>query len=235
MSRTKRERAFLMNMFGGVAAVTTYESTVLAMQSATLTEYWPLNELTGTTASDVKGGSNATYSNVTLNQIDGPGPGMGRAGLWNGSTSYAITPSLANPLAGTLSLWAKAADTTLTWRPIWTATAGRTYILYKMDTQEYYLRISSANINNDYEAMPDITLWNHWALTWKTNEVRGYLNGVAVWSVDTWAAGALAANVCYIGANDGTGSAGFKGYIQHVARWSSVLTPAQIAELAAPI
>lgn len=66
-------------------ATGTYQAKVLTLFEDDLIAYWPLNETSGTTANDVSGnGRHGTYSGVTLDQVDGPGETMGRAGLWDG-------------------------------------------------------------------------------------------------------------------------------------------------------
>lgn len=96
-----------------IARAGTYADKILALNPIA---YWKLDETSGTTAYDSSGNHyDGTYYGVTLDQIDGPGSTMGRAGLWDGINDYVNVFSA--PLASaidtdhyTVVLWFRAAS-----------------------------------------------------------------------------------------------------------------------------
>jgi hypothetical protein len=96
-------------------AVNTYEDKILTTFSDDLLAYWPLDETEGSVAADVSGnGHNGSYSGVTLDQLDGAGVTMGRAGLYDGINDVVTAHSFGNVLStlntGTASVWVRVAD-----------------------------------------------------------------------------------------------------------------------------
>lgn len=244
MSRTKRERAFLMNMVGGGAAAATYQSTIAVIPN--LIAYWPLNETSGTVANDVGGSAyHGTYVNATLNNTAGPGASMGNAPRFDGTGDYVSFP--ADFLAvttyrdtGSLSMWLK---------PV--AYAQYAFRLFETNQINILVRLVSGtrldcnrngadNVDKIAQINPGSTAdWFHLAMTWQiaANGLKAYFNGVVGATTATPSAagtGALSATGSVIGAASTTANF-YNGYIAHVALYSRVLTAPELTTLATAI
>src|SRR5262245_49840626 len=74
--------------------------------------FWRLNETSGTTAVDIKGGNNGTISGgVTLNQPGGTSDGD-KAMAFNGSTGTIVSSAMTIPAACTIEVWANTTAST---------------------------------------------------------------------------------------------------------------------------
>jgi hypothetical protein len=83
-----------------------YDQTILA--EPTLLNYWPMNETSGTTAFDLKGGANGTYagSGVTLGQNLGC---IGNGAIFDGTAGcMKATPTMPAPSGGFTVEWVAA-------------------------------------------------------------------------------------------------------------------------------
>jgi hypothetical protein len=226
---------------------TQYRAKVLALSPLA---YWPLDELSGSTADNAQGTAarDGSYSGVTLNSTAGPGA-LNRAGLWDGANDHCdiYSASLAgafNGDEGTLSVWFKVSAA-----GVWTDGTTRYFAYIGVDANNYvYMRKNSGNnaYRVEYKAggtakaiavVYSATSWTHLGLTWSaaTDEVKLYQNGTKTGatgsSLGTWA-GSPASTTTLIGAFNITPTSVMDGYLAHVALWSSALTGPQMASLA---
>ena len=212
--------------------------------------YWPLNEATGAVATDYSGnGYNGAYVTVTLGQT-GIGDGN-TCPLFDGTNDYVniYSAGLAGAFSGvtgTLMIWEKMFNV-----GVWTDGNTRYAVRLAVDTNNQ-ITINRTTTNNQnsclYEAnntqekrtkegLSD-TGWVHYAITWSktAEEVRVYYGGVqegvTMTTLGVWA-GALHSLSVIIGDGTTTLDNHWYGWLAHCAVWDSVLTPAQIADLAA--
>jgi hypothetical protein len=235
----------------GPVAYASYEAKLLARRSTGLIAYWPLDELSGTNADNAQGAArDGTYSGVALDNADGAGATMGRAGLWDGVNDLCniYTVSLRdafNGAEGTLSIWAKISAS-----GVWTdGTEDRIVTLTADGNNSIALRKTSGSntLNALYAAggtfeqisvgSQTSTGWMHLAITWSKadDQVKFYINGAQAGSTATTLgtfAGTLNAATTVIGASVTTPLLVWSGNLQHAAIWTTPLTLAQIQELA---
>ena len=217
--------------------------------------FWPLNELSGTTAIDATGhGYNGTLGATTK------APTIGQAGQF-GNTCYSFdggdlvniyTAGLAGAFSGakgTLAAWMKVYDST-----VWGTTPRKVVNLYVDDSN--YIDLRKNNQANQFvfsykaggtssgitATGQSNTGWMHVGLTWdktagETGEAKAYINGVQYGStavgLGTWA-GNLASAACAIGANDTTPNQPWYGWIQYVGLWDRALTATEMEILGQP-
>lgn len=210
--------------------------------------YWQLNEVSGTTIEDSSGnGYDGTYYGVTLNQIDGAGSTMGRAGLWDGLNDWADVfsaglASVYNSDKYTVILWFKAYDSA-----VWSGTAYKFIVSLRTETggstvsaqllknnAENQLLLTYANGNTFPTSAFSSTDWTFAAIVRDTssNNEKWYLNNT---EINSQAASAWTKTItrASIGAlNQAHAEYYFYGYIQHVAIFDTALSSDQIAYLA---
>lgn len=228
--------------------VLAYTNKVIALSPIA---YWPLAEPSGSTALDASGnGRNGSYTNVTLGQT---GIGDGRtAASFNGTTSFCniYSASLNGAFTGgenTIAFWAKG-----TTDAVWSDGINRQLFRLFVDASNFVRFIKGADnvLNASYVAggvsngigggTPGLTGWNHIAFTTSkvANQRKLFINGAQVGSTatvgGTWA-GNLSSTECAIGAANVTPVEVWNGVMAHAAVWSSALTPAQVASLAAVV
>jgi hypothetical protein len=235
----------------GAVGYASYEAQLLARMATGLIAYWPLDELSGTNADNAQGAArDGTYSGVALDNADGAGATMGRAGLWDGVNDLCniYTVSLRdafNGAEGTLSIWAKISAS-----GVWTdGTEDRIVTLTADGNNSIALRNTSGSntLNALYAAggtfeqisvgSQTSTGWMHLAITWSKadDQVKFYINGAQAGSTATTLgtfAGTLNAATTVIGASVTTPLLVWSGNLQHAAIWTTPLTLAQIQELA---
>ena len=240
------------SLFGGRKA--TYADKVLSYNPII---YFPMNETAGLTAVNLGTlgtAANGTYTGVTLNNAVGP-DGTNGAPFFDGANDYLDFFSAAFDAAfsgatGTAMVWFRVANA-----GVWTDGSTRLQMSIFDDALNYYdLRKLNANnqaqvvgnagggVGTFLNAAANETTWVHYAVTWSdganADELIGYYAGVAMGAasaaLNAWTGGGLNATRVVFGAQT-TGPAGpWHGWLAHGAIWGSVLTPAQILDLATP-
>lgn len=226
----------------------TYDLKVIDTFGSSLLAYWPLWELSGTTASDVSGNArNGVYTGVTLAQT---GIGDGRTAAYyggDGDRTNIYSASLAAAFGateGTLMVWAKAnnagmwTDST-TRRLVYLSADVNNRIIINRDTTANTLSIFyiAGGTNKNRAITISSTAWNCYVITWSksADEVKVYLNGVqqgaTLTGLGTWA-GSLLSTTTQIGAQDTSGTNPWFGWLAHVAIGNRALTGAEVAALA---
>jgi len=207
--------------------------------------YWPLDELSGVTAFDIINGRNGTYRNtagvlngITLGQ---PGIGDGKPSVYfDGANGYCniYSASLAaafNSAEGTKIYWVKPdsifSDGISRICMSLRADVNNRIILEKSVANAWTFRYSAGSTNNFYN-LTNTTDWTEVAIRWSQslNLVTVNQNGNQMGSPTTcplWV-GALASNVCVIGAASTTPASLWKGHLQHVRLLNRYLTDDEI-------
>ena len=210
--------------------------------------YWPLDDQSGSVASDESGnGRTGAYTSTTLGAI-GIGDGRGAA-TFNGTSSRCnvYSASLAASFGsaeGTLALWMQVAGA-----GVWNDAADRRALYLGADSSNRVFvqkNAAASQLSVIYAAggtSKTVTIssfspltWFHVAASWSkaADQFKLYINGAQSGSTQTglgtWA-GALASGSALIGA--ASGPANFtSGNLAHVAIWASPLSAAQIASMA---
>lgn len=214
---------------------------------------FPLNELTGAAADNAEGTASydGTYSNVTLNNTDGPVSGE-RAGLWvPASNSYcdiysASLSSAFNGNALTIVFWQK----NLSWndgtqrRALRITGTGGTgtneYQFFQNNADDSFIlrQTASSTIKAISASSGSPAGWTHWALTVSlaNNRMIAYKNGAqfstTATSLGTWTATGLSSTVTLIGAATKTGTQVMSGHMAYVGIVFSELSAAAVADIA---
>lgn len=211
--------------------------------------YWPLNEASGSTMTDIRNGYNGTYTNVTLGQ---PGIGDGlTAASFNGSSSYAqITGANLTALAAafnkdefTVMAWLRVANA-----GVWSDGIQRRIVYFGFSTDEannhFYLRknttanqVRGGRAGATHRAIDYTTAgptgWFHLALRSSLAEsaVRLYYDGIEVGTPGTGLT-AIAGSIAK--AHFAMTDAAFywSGYLAHIALFNRPLATAEIARAA---
>lgn len=228
-----------------------YGAKLLSVQRAALLAYWPLSELSGTTAADASGnGRTGSY----VNAVPGAqGVGDGRTAAGFDGTSDAINVYSAslrdafNGSEGSLMAWAKVSGA-----GVWTDAANRNIVRVDSATAGNLVFIRKTTTNNTLQlrysagstdkiiattAFGGALGWLHVALTWSkaADQVKAYVNGAQIGatqtSLGTWA-GLPTSGAVAIGAASSIGAEAWAGSIAHVALWSTPLSAAEVARLA---
>jgi large repetitive protein len=212
--------------------------------------YWPLDELSGSTAVDISGNArNGAHTGVTLLQT-GMGDG-GASPLYDGVNDYTniYSASLAgafNGAEGSAAIWLRVANS-----GIWTdVTARRAFVIQIDSGNRFRIGRSSTNsrIDCDYSAGSTTKTvgisslssvdWLHFAITWSksADQMKVYLSGAqsgtTQTALGTWSGGALSSSACVIGAATTAPVNAWSGYEAHAALWTRALPAAEVAELA---
>jgi len=219
-----------------------YTDTVLTTNPI---RYWPLNDASGTSATELVVGDNGTYVGPTLGQ-----PGIGDGGtsaFFDGALDYVDIYSAAfntafNGQEGTVMAWAKVANA-----GVWTDGAFRRIFTLQQDATERISayktntndNIASIYIANNIFRLRDYsensTNWLLYTLTFsKSNDAAiVYLNTLPAVPLTSLGTSSIVLNPAstIIGSADTTPTQPWYGYLAHVAVWDYALTPAQIAGL----
>lgn len=226
---------------------TTYADLVRSIAPANLIQYLPMNETSGTTANDLSGGGrNGGYSGVTL-AVD-TFKGMPVAS-WDGTNDFVTTYSASlnsafNNAEGTAVLWCRVSGA-----GVWTDGAARVPFYVGTDASNrvgcqktaaadtiLFLYNAGGTLESANIVIGPTTDWFHIAISWSkaADEVKFYVNGVqsgsTLTTLGTWS-GALVTDFCRVGSL--STSSIWSGNLAHWALWTTPLTPAQIATLAA--
>jgi len=214
---------------------------------AGLVSFWPMNEVSGTTATDIVSGYSGTYGNCTLNALAGPGASMGNAPSFNGTNCVVLLPGPSinasfSPAAGTLSCWAYLNES-------WGTNNARSVVGFMADNNNYisihkpsvvtntmYFRYKAGGTDNLIANAFTTVGWNHFVVTWNTTGgvTRSYMNGVAGATTGTngvWV-GSLATAITNFGQNPANS---WIGWLQAAAFYNRALTASEIASLAVAI
>ena len=216
--------------------------------------YWPLWEATGAVATDISGnGYHGAYTAVTLGQT-GIGDGE-TCPLFDGTTSFVDVYSTGLRDAfdgirakGSLVIWAKVFNV-----GVWTDGIRR-HCMNILKDGNYYVHIRKIDTNNRTEVdrkantvstkitktSMTTTDWICWATSWYelTDEHIAYYNGAqegaTLGTLGAWGAGQpiVSANT-NIGSYSTVPDFPWYGWLAHYALFDSILTPEQMADLAA--
>lgn len=225
----------------------TYAEKVRDIALSNLIAYWPLWELTGTTADNYEGTAarDGTYAGVTLGET---GIGDGRTsvlcdGVNDDVDVYSTSLRDAfDPTAGTLGIWAKVNDV-----GVWTDSATRAAVNFATDDQNriFIKRDGDNRLKWVYEAGNvsesrnktglTTTDWMFLAMTWEVpGSMQAYYNGVAEGTAitinGTWV-GQLASNQVVLGAIRNDHLQPWHGWLGHAAFWDRPLTAGEVATL----
>ncbi len=212
--------------------------------------YWPMAELSGTTALDASGNArNGAYTGVTLNQA---GIGDGRSSAsFDATTSYnnVFGASLAaafNGAEGSLSIWCKVSGA-----GVWTDGVTRR-VMYFLVNSSNRVGIFKPTTSNEIDCLyvaGGVSLgagktsfssvdWFHAGLTWSkaADQMIFYINGVAIVPVSSGLGvfvGSLSSTQTLLGAlNTGATAQVWSGLLAHGALFDRPLSAATVASLA---
>ena len=237
----------------GGAATQTYQEKVLTIQPSNLILYHPMNELTGSTATDQSAeGNDGSYTGVTLANILGP-DGVNYAPFFDGANDFndfysAGFNSDYSGTEGTMAIWCKVTNS-----GVWTDGENRRGMFFGNTGYTNIVSLAKSGNNNEFtfvykaangdtvsvtKSSLTTTAWFHVAITWSDsgNVVKAYYNGTQEGSdqamTDTWN-GTLNSDYCNIGCrNNDVPDKMWDGYLAHGAIWKTALTDAEIATLA---
>jgi len=231
-----------MGMLGG-GNVQSYVDLTKSIDLTSLLVFYPLNEISGTTAINAEGtgARNATYSNITLNSDTSPfGEG---SPTFNGLTSAvdiysASLASAFNNNTFSLNLWFKR-------NPLDSAVRTLTNIGVNASNLISVLQINSSTVRvrylyvgtaRDVNITTSSDAWNMYTMTYSipANEMKVSFNGSQYGSTLTtlsaWSEG-ISAGRCYIGVSDSTLNAPGKGSCAYYSFWNKALTQTEITTL----
>lgn len=224
-----------------------------SLDAYSLLARFPMNEISGTTITEVVNGWNGSYSNVTLNQTDGP-PGIGgRAGLWvPASSSYAnvYTASLSSGFDGTHGTalaWVKGSG------PGWlNNTVASGFFRIDSDASNFLTlqhlasalvvrgryRMAAGTFSSDETLASEPSDWELWALVYSDSnndaEFRIVRNGVELYSqvvTGAWTRTSLSSTGVVVGAIDNSGTSPLDGYAMEFCILNDALTNAQLLDM----
>lgn len=236
------KKALLMPWAGGDTSMA-YTNKVLATNPIA---YWPMAESSGSVAIDATGnGRNGAYTAVTLG-VQGIGDGR-TAASYNGTASFnnIYSASLAAAFSGaegTIAVWLQYNGTIndgVTRRIFQLLVDNNNRIQFNKITDGRYGFTYAAGGTNKTIASGLITsAYTYWVLTWSASgdAAKAYVNGVQFGATQTglgiWA-GALSSTQTILMAGSTAPIELTNGFIAHAAVWSTALSGAQIASLAA--
>ena len=208
--------------------------------------YWPLWEGTGTVAECiVYSAQNGTYNSDVSGWPPGIGIGDGNTALYFDGTNDQVnilTASLQSAFdgdTGTICAWCRVLDSTI-WPDVFTHSImglkapGDNWIYFQKDASPLPDELLGQRGAGGIVGLPyttTITSWFYTAFTWDEgiNELSIFVNGDQV-------AGSAAALSAFTGTLNGAqigaravGGVRWNGWLAHVALWSRVLSPVEIA------
>jgi len=233
-------KLFKIQRRGGIS----YSVKVLELNPIT---YLPMNELSGTTATDYgSNGADGTFTGVTLDSLDSPVPGQ-RAGYWDGVNDYfdfysATLNTNFDRDEWSYSLWIRpeALGVNTYSFSIFGATDARA-VIWRSAADALQSVVQSASgsfaISKTGLTAP-FAAWANVIVTWSVSgdENKMFWNGSQVsstlTSLSSWAADALSTTECVIGSRNTTPANLAKGYFSQFAIFDYALTEVQIATIA---
>lgn len=234
--------------------MSSYTEKVRRIKNASLVAYWPMNEYSGTSAIDLgsqwsTNGEHGTYTAVKL--ANRYAPDGSPAPYFDGSTSKLnvyVAASEDSTLVGTVSAWfameKNYLDGTTLGRIFSMGVDANNVVLLEKTATANTMRAAYIAGSTTKSVSPTIYArlggqkaeWHHLAMTYSATDdaVKVYLDGLqsstTQTSLGTWS-GSVASTIYVVGASATTPSNVFKGWIAHVAQWTSVLTADEIREL----
>lgn len=195
---------------------------------AALTNYWPLNETSGTTAASTVAGGTPAELFTGADWVTDPirGQVLGFDGV-DGHATAGTLPELAPETSFTWAFWANSSQT-----PNNNVILGNRYPdegWIKFTTAAFEYRDITPNFNDgiDYPDFP-IDTWFHHAVVKNGHLLTYYRNGVAVGN--NWTDGTVPADTpLYFGGD--LAAENWAGKVDDVATWSNALSPTTVAGL----
>ena len=176
----------------------------------------------------------------TVTYVDGPA-GKGKGILFPGTAGNAVNLGTFNPSEKTgmltVALWAKWNGLTAYWqgligkRDSWAD--GETMWMIEANQATGALSFSRYNIGGGTAPALKVGEWTHIAVTFDKTTTRFYVNGVQTSTSTAWSFGPDREASLQIGCDNSGGGNPFNGAIDEVKLYDTVLTPAEIAALAA--
>lgn len=220
----------------GASSKAPYRAKVLGLSPLA---YFECVETSGTTMTDSSGnGYNGTWNAVTLADADGPGPSMGKAPKFNGTSSYGRSTAAGllaalSKTVGTLSIWCKVASS-----GVWTDGIGRVGIEALIDASNRMYNTKAAANNTArgfYQTSGSLhtaektsysnTNWFHVLVTFDTAANNSlYLDNVLAQATAITATVTGSFASVMIGAADTTPANVWSGWLCHAALFARVVT-----------
>lgn len=211
-----------------------------------LVGHWTMEELSGSTLSDVSVAGN------TSTMFNSPTVSAGKRGsgrLWNGSNQYAKTAGSSSFTFGTgdysLSIWFKANSIAAPAKVI-TRISYNTGVVSDQVATGFYLEVnliiahtrsSAGAIIGTSQSFTDTTNWHHVVFVRKSSTAYGWLDGAAMTGANAVPGGnfncSSTGNV-YLGAHDndaGGASNFFSGLLDEYRIYNRALTDGEVKEL----
>lgn len=235
---------------------TNYIEKVLRTQTSGLVGYWPLNEESGTVAYDLSTNAyNATTKNLMRGWNDRRmlAPDGSKCAQFDGSTSavdFNASSSTDATAEGSLSIWVATPNAQLKGTTamyiVKFAADGNNLMDLTFDTTAYRFTANNTGQSTSvtstglvYNENGDAILpqWHHFAVTWsETNDALNfYVDGVAQTagsSLGGWS-GSMDTDLMCLGSSAyATPANQFTGWMAHFAMWTSILTAAEVRDLA---
>lgn len=209
----------------GFTNVNGYNAAVIADGAIA---FWPLQETSGTTATELVAGLNGTYAGgYTLNQAGPSGLG-GKAVQFNGSTAK-VTTAASTIISGasfSVEVWLNVSS--YAGQVAFGHNGTSTFEIQVGGTNQMLLNFSGSFILGSTTGQATGSFL-HVVFTSDLSGTKCYLNGTLNNSNTTaWHGGTSASAIFALGSRSGT-SAFFSGYIAAASVYNTVLTPAQIA------
>lgn len=226
----------------------TYANKIKTMFGSALVAFWPMNELTGTTAVNTKtAAATGTYNSVTLANAAGPKGGK-LAPLFNGTGSDLNVYSTAlnavfNGAAGAIFGWSKVSAAA-----VWSDATVRYMMYLQVNSSNnvlVYRNTTNGRVTAGYRAGGAVALaqnvnslsttdWMFWVVNFSQAEFSVYYNAAQQGTNQTTAgawSGSLGATVCNIGSGSSTPANVWSGWL---ADWGilagRVMTQAEITK-----
>jgi|GEM_PF-1668812 len=201
---------------------------------------WKLDETAGATATDCRGGNDGTCNNVALG-LPGATPDTGAAAGFNGTNAdISIPPLNLNSNVLTLTAWVNRTGDQNAWSGLFFNRANSTVAGLHFGTANelrYTWNNSASTYNWNSGLIVPNQQWTFVALIIEPARARIFIatNGV-LWSATNNVANAVQAfdGTSSLGLDDSSSSRRFCGLLDEVQFYNRVLTPAQLAQLAAP-
>lgn len=198
--------------------------------------YWRLDETSGTTAADVQGANNGTYTNSpTLGQSGALAASANKAVQLDGVNDYVNVPHNASldPNSITVEAWAKSNGAT--WNQSgWLVSKRDKFVLHPdlgTTTMRWYIQRGAGWQSVSY-SLPDIQRWHHYVGVYNasTGYQALYVDGRLVASATYTAANLISSTKALsIGADDPTQFSRYgNGWIDEVAVYSGALSAARV-------
>ncbi len=205
-----------------------------------LASYWPLNEPSGTTALDLAGTNNATYSGAVTLGVPGIATGDSDTAVsFGGGTADAGYSDNLNPSTFTLEFWAKPADTAVAYVVALQDRTTGSRIGYAIEKNnfssgwDFTFGNGPASYNNISSSTPVVAGKAYFvAATYDGTTAKLYVNGVLEASLATTYQPATPGAVNFtMGSRNGNST--YNGVLEDVRFYSRALAPGEISALAA--